>query len=53
MGNANINPKLKQKIKEWLNKDDNSLIIPNEVSFINRACMELLRKLKREKKRYV
>lgn len=51
MGNTNINPKLKKKIKEFLKENDNSFIIPNEVAFINRACVELLNKLKREKKR--
>lgn len=51
MGNTNISQKLKNKIKEWLKDNDNSFIIPNEKAFINRACTELLRKLKREKKR--
>ena len=49
MGNTNISPKLKKRIKDWLKENDNSLIIPNEVAFINRACAELLRKLKRDK----
>lgn len=51
MGNTNIRPKLKKKIKDWLKENDNCLIIPNELAFINRACLELLRRLKREKKR--
>jgi len=51
MGNTNINLKLQKKIKEFLNDNDNKLIIPNETAFINRACIELLNKLKREKKR--
>lgn len=52
MGNTNISPKLKKKIREWLKDNDNRLEIPNETAFINRACLELLRKIKRDKKRY-
>ena len=51
MGNTNISPKVKGKVKAWLKDNDNSLYIPNETAFINRACMELLNKLNREKKR--
>ena len=51
MGNININPNLKEKIKKWIKENDNRFIIPNEKAFINRACLELLRKLKREKKK--
>ena len=52
MGNTNINPKLKKKIKEWLKDNNNQFIIPNEVAFINKACYELLQKLKRERRKY-
>lgn len=51
MGNANINQKLKDKIRDWLNTGDHRILIGNETAFINRACYELLRKLKREEKR--
>ena len=51
MGNTNISTTLKKKIKDFLKDKENKLIIPNETAFLNRAGIELLRKVKREKKR--